>query len=77
MKNECMTDEQVELEIERLLSSEDVKLAKREQRIKNKRRQYMHTLRWYERRGKQLASEGITMENLEIRLFGEELPEED
>jgi hypothetical protein len=34
-----LTDEQVEMEIKRLSKSEDVKLARKEQRLKYKRRQ--------------------------------------
>lgn len=71
MKKEFLTDFEVENEIERLLGSEDVKLAKKEARIKNKRRQYMYCLRNMEKRGKQLAKEGITMDNIEAKLFGD------
>jgi hypothetical protein len=72
MAKEIMTDEMVELEIERLLQSEDVKLAKREQQIKYKRRQYMYTLRSMEKRGKELAKQGLTVANIEKELFGNE-----
>ncbi len=65
------TDEQVEAEIARLNASEYVKLARKEQQIKYRRRQTMWTLQYMEARGKQLASEGITKENMEARLFGE------
>ena len=71
MAKEILTDEMVELEIERLWSSEEVKLAKKEMNIKYKRRQYMYQLRCLEKRGKQLMAEGITMENIEKELFGE------
>ena len=64
------TDEQVEAEIARLKESEYVKLAKKEVQIKYRRRQQMWTLQYMEARGKQLASEGITKENMEARLFG-------
>lgn len=67
---DILTDEQVELEIERLLNSDDVKLAKKETRIKLRRRQYMYSLRTMEKRGKQLTAEGITLENIEEKLFG-------
>lgn len=40
---DLMTDEQVEAEIDRLNASEDVQLARKEQRLKYKRRQYMCT----------------------------------
>lgn len=71
MAKEILTDEMVEMEIERLWSSEEVKLAKKEMNIKYKRRQYMYQLRCMEKRGKQLMAEGITMENIESKLFGE------
>ena len=71
MKEEHLkTDYEVEREIERLLNSEDVKLAKKEQRILYKRRQYMYNLRNLEKRGKQLTKQGITFDNMERELFG-------
>ena len=70
MAKDFLTDQEVELEIERLLDSEDVKLAKKEQRILYKRRQYMYQLRNLEKRGCQLAKKGITMDNIEAKLFG-------
>lgn len=75
MKQELLTDEQVEVEIARLLASEDVILAKKEARIKLRRRQYMYNLRSLEKRGKQLREDGITMENMEHRLFSDMDPE--
>lgn len=69
MKKEFLTDEQVEMEIDRLLSSDYVKLAKMESRIKNRRRQYMYSLRTMEKRGKELSERGITAENIEAKLF--------
>ena len=72
MKREFLTDEQVEAEISRLSKSEDVKLAKQETRIKNRRRQYMYQLRVLEKRGKELAALGVTSENMEQMLFGGE-----
>ncbi len=71
MAKDFLTDEQVEMEIARLSVSEDVQLAKKEVRIKYKRRQYMYQLRCMEKRGKQLAEEGYTLENMEIRMFGD------
>lgn len=70
MSRDFMTDEQVELEIERLHNSKDVKLAKKEANIKYRRRQYMYQLRNMEKRGKQLSSMGITESNIEEKLFG-------
>nr|DAY68116.1 MAG TPA: hypothetical protein [Caudoviricetes sp.] len=72
MKREFLTDEQVEAEISRLSKSDDVKLAKKENKLKNRRRQYMYQLRVMEKRGKELAELGITSENMEQMLFGGE-----
>lgn len=65
MSREVITDEQVEIEIDRLMKSDEVKLAKVEQRIKYKRRQYMYQLRYYEKRGKELLKLGISLDNIE------------
>lgn len=69
-KNTKWTDEQVEAEIERLNKSEFVKLARKEKQIKYRRRQQMWNLQYMEARGRQLASNGITAENMEEKLFG-------
>lgn len=60
-----LTDEQVEQEIEKLQGSPLVKLARKEERIRYVRRQYLYTLRQYEKKGKELVKSGITMEILE------------
>ena len=60
-----LTDEQVEKEIKKLLDSPLVKLAKKEQRVRYKRRQYLYCLRQYEKKGKELQNAGITIELLE------------
>lgn len=65
MANFSMTDEMVEEEILRLQTSPHVKLARREEAIRNRRRQYMYQLRMYEKKGKALAAQGITLEELE------------
>ncbi len=65
MAREFMSDEMVEEEILRLQNSPLVKLARREEAIRNRRRQYMYTLRMYEKKGKQLEAQGITLEELE------------
>lgn len=59
-----LTDVQVEEEIARLLESPHVKLAKKEEAVRYRRRQYLYTLRGYEKKGKALADAGITMELL-------------
>jgi hypothetical protein len=65
MAKDIMTDEMVEEEIHRLQNSPLVKLARREEAIRNRRRQYMYTLRMYEKKGKALEAQGITLEDLE------------
>lgn len=74
--NKSWTAEQVEAEITRLNNSEYVKLARKEKSIMHRRKQYMWSLQFYESRGKQLASMGCTLENIEEVLFGE-IPAED
>lgn len=69
-KRDYLTDEQVEQEIERLLESDMVKLAKKEEYVRNRRRQYLYCLRTYERKGKELAESGITIEMLDSMLKG-------
>lgn len=59
-----LTDEQVEQEIERLRNSPLVALARREQRIRYRRRQFLYTLRDLEKKGKALEKAGINMEVL-------------
>lgn len=65
MANLAMTDEMVEEEILRLQASPHVKLARREEAIRNRRRQYMYQLRMYEKKGKALEAQGITLEELD------------
>ena len=43
----------------------DQALARKEERIRYRRRQYMYTLRNYEKKGRQLEADGITMEYLD------------
>ena len=65
MAREVLTDLQVEREIERLRESPYVKLARKEERIRYARRQYLYTLRMYEKKGKELSKSGVTMEMLQ------------
>lgn len=65
MRKSFLTDEQVESEIERLNKSPFVKLARKETRVRYKRRQYLYYLRNFEKRGKELAQAGITDELLD------------
>lgn len=65
-KTTFLTDEQVESEIARLTKTDAVKLARREQRVKYRRRQVLYLLRVLEKRGKQLMAQGVTMLDFEI-----------
>ena len=65
MAREILTDEQVEQQIEKLLDSYHVQLAKKEQRIRYRRRQYLYQLRNLEKHGKELEAAGITPEILD------------
>ena len=71
MAREFLTDEQVEEEIAVLLDNDYVKLAKKEIRIRYKRRQYLYQLRNMKKRGESLANMGVTFENMEEVMFGE------
>lgn len=64
-KSGYLTDEQVEREIERLRKSPMVALARKEERIRYKRRQVLYNLRNLEKKGKQLQAAGITMDVLQ------------
>ena len=64
MAKGTLTDEQVEKEIEKLIDSPFVKLARKEMRIKYKRRQQLYSLRNLEKRGRELQKAGITLEML-------------
>ena len=74
MARDFLTDEEVEIEIERLSASPLVALARQEQRIRYRRRQYLYILRNLEKKGKQLKAQGITKEKLDemARLLPEE-----
>lgn len=65
MARQGLTDKQVEQEIEKLKNSPYVKLARKEEQLRYRRRKYLYTLRQYERMGKELENSGITFEVLE------------
>lgn len=65
MAREYIPDELLDEEILRLQNSPLVRLARREENIRNRKRQYMYQLRMYEKKGKALESQGITLEALE------------
>ena len=64
MAKDFLTDDQVEEEIERLKKSPYVALARREQRLRYRRRQALYQLRDLEKKGIALQKAGITMEVL-------------
>ena len=66
--NSFLTDEAVEREIERLTHTDAVRLARKEIRLKYKRRQALYQLRNLEKRGKELMAAGITYENIETMM---------
>lgn len=72
MAKDLMTDADVELEIERLKESEAVKLAQKERRYKYRRQQYLYTLRWYEKRGKELMAQGVKPEDFDLSILDRE-----
>lgn len=61
---EYLSDDDVEREIERLTTNPDVQLARAEQRMKYKKRQYLYQLRNLAKRGQELREAGITQDNL-------------
>ena len=74
MPRKITPDELVDAEIERLKKTDAVKLAQKEQRLLYRKRKYLADLRWLEKRGKALMSEGWTLDTLEL-LF-RDIPEE-
>ena len=75
MPREFLTDAEVEMEIARLRESDDVRLAQREIQLQYKRRKYLYTLRYQEKRGKQLKAAGITLENIDAEFAEIEIAE--
>ena len=71
--NKFLSDEAVESEIKQLLTSPYVKLAKKEERNRYKRRNYLYCLRQLEKKGKALHEAGYTMESLELEAKNIEL----
>lgn len=65
MARDFLTDVQVEEEIERLRASDLVKLARKEARVRYQRRQVLYNLRTLEKKGRDLAEAGITIDILQ------------
>ena len=68
MRRTFSTDEQIERELEELKHSPYVALARREQRLKYKQRQQLYTLRILEKRGRDLAAIGVTIDTIDEHL---------
>lgn len=68
MARDILTNESFKAEVERLKASPHVKLARKEQRLKYKQRQFLYTLRNLEKRGKILEANGFTLENMEAMI---------
>ena len=64
MINKHMTAKEVEQEIRRLRSSPFVELARQEENIRYRRQQILHDLQVMEKKGRELAGSGITLEML-------------
>lgn len=68
MKRQYVTDEEVEKELNELKESPYVKLARREDYLKNKYRKQLYKLRCLDKRGRELASQGITLDTIEEQI---------
>lgn len=68
MRRTFITDAEVEKEIDELSASPYVALARREQRLKNKYRQKLYQLRSLDKRGRELAAIGITIDTIDEQL---------
>lgn len=68
MKRQYVTDDEVEKELNELKESPYVKLARREIYLKNKCRQRLYTLRCLDKRGRELASQGITIDTIDEQI---------
>lgn len=71
MAREWLTDEEVEMEIEKLRGDKNVQLARKELRLKYKRRQALYVLRNLAKRGQELSKMGITYDNIEEKMFSD------
>lgn len=68
MRRAFITDAEVEKELEELKASPFVALARREQRLKYQYRQKLYQLRNLDKRGRELASIGITIDTIDEQL---------
>lgn len=74
MPRKITPDELIDSEIARLRNTDEVKLAEKEMRLRNRRQKYLADLRWRYKRGKQLMADGWTLDTLELLV--KDIPEE-
>lgn len=58
-----ITDAEVEIEIRKIYDSEAYKLARAENRYRQKRREELYAIRYYYKHGLELMKQGYTLEN--------------
>lgn len=71
MRTSKLTDEDVEQEIKKLQKSPYVKLSRAEYVIREKRRQYLYSLRWHEKNGRRLSENGWSLEMADTEDYAE------
>lgn len=72
MARKGLTDAEVEIEIRQIYDSEAYKLARAEIRYRQKRRELLYNLRFYQKRGLELMKQGYTLENFKEKIDAEE-----
>ena len=65
-------DAAIEAEIAHLRADEYVRLANRYEYARTRRKHYLYQLRYYQKKGRELAALGVTMENLDEMLCSSE-----
>ena len=65
-------DAAIEAEIANLRADEYVRLANRYEYARNRRKHYLYQLRYYQKKGRELAALGVTMENIDEMLCSSE-----
>ena len=61
-------DAAIEAEIAHLRADEYLRVAKRYEYARTRRKQYLYQLRYYQKKGRELAALGVTMDNLDEML---------
>lgn len=72
MARKGLTDAEVEIEIRQIYDSEPYKLARAEIRYRQKRRELLYNLRFYQKRGLELMKQGYTLDNFREKIDAEE-----